>query len=1307
MQKIVGNRRQIILTLAALLVVQLKGKTTGARSVLALVSLILAQGALAQDPQLNIHGESPLPERLAVWADEAVRPLQLDALDQGAIPIGISLDAPSYVTLVVENEQGLRVRNLVSEHLFQAGKHVIGWDGLDEAGIPAITQGGYDLYPNLVSPGKYRVRGLVRGAINLRYELSVHTAGNPPWRTQDGTGGWLADHTPPSGVVFLPGDKPRMLIGSFVAEAGDGLVWTDLAGQKLAGTRSLGMGGGWCGAYLLARDNAPGAPEAYLTAAKDSIELWSVNPRRNILGAQRVDGKSVQGIAARNGLVLLSLDDRDKLLLVDAAAGRILAQPALKRPRGLAFDGAGRLLAVSGDRLLRLVLPPPSADMKLPEAEVVIAEGLNDASQLAVDTDGRIVLSFHGSLHQVKVYSPDGTFLHNIGEPGGARLGPYDPRRMDKPTGLAIAPDGHLWVAENSFAPKRVSIWTLDGKLVKWLVGPPQYGGGGSLSADRKRFYYGGQGNFGLEFAVDWKAGTSQLANIYYLPGGPGDIAVHPGGGSWQNVPQNPIAVDGREYLVNAWNSHPTRGVRALTIWQMRNGIAVPVAAVGPPSQLAILRQEEFQARRRPEGNDLFVWSDHNDDGKIQPEEVTFTPPFDNQGPVGLFSIGPDLTVINANGLAFRPQGFTQAGAPLYDANNAELLVEGLMSDVGAAGGAQAVLAKDGHLVVTGGPMRGFRNGELVWTYPSRWPSLDAAHWGNRRVIASIPAPAPGLMVGTTHLIGPTVTPPAGEAGELWAINGNTGNLYLMTVDGLFVATLFADGRVPGARDRVPPAKRGALLNEITCGAEEFWPAITQAADGEVYVVTGVAAGGRLEQSNVIHVDGLHTVRRLPPTPLTVTSEQLAACRQRLIARAAPWLADADAGNRASMDGKVMVFAHDALRAAEVDSIRITLPGTGRTLNLSEVEIHADGKNIAGQAKLSQSSIYSNDFLVERLVDGNTTNFAHTAEGEDTPWFRFDFPAPVRVDAVYIWNRPGYEDRFQGGIVSFHAGETAVASVRFDGPRAARRTYRVVLTKNAHVADGDLKEWPTAWGEKGRPLTDPGAPGGWVQLGELPFHHKWWPLLGAVRVAEGKLHLAFTVYHHCLALDGLQATAADPARLMTDASVVEVALATSTTADEERMEPRAGDLRVLISVFKGKPLAMLYRAVDPQAKAPLEFASGWGTTQIGSATDISGDVQVGQTQTSYEVSIPLHVLGIEPKPGTTLRADFGIVQRPYRVLDASGCKLRVAMGTTDVAGHEDRVQKPFYWHNKAATMDAGPAGNAAFLPQLWGNWRFE
>ncbi len=1131
---------------------------------LLLFGLGLVAGVFAQEHELNIHGETPLPERLAVWADEAVRPMRLDALDQGAIPINISLDEPGYVTLVIEDSDGVRVRNLVSERFFEAGNHVVYWDGLDESGVPDATQGAYSFYPNFVRPGGYQVRGLVRGPVDLRWELAVNNAGNPPWSTSDGRGGWLADHMPPSALVLIPGEQPRMLIGSAVAESGHGLVWTNLKGEKIAGTRSVGVGGGWCGAHLLARDSAAGSPEAYLTVAwQNRIELWSINPNRDVLGANKPGASSVQGIAVRNGLAALSLDESNELMLIDVRNSNVYSRPSLERPRGLVFDDAGRLLVISGDRLLRFNLPSPTAGMQLPAAEVVIANGLEDASQMVIDDQGRFFIGFHGKLHQVRVFSRDGRFLHAIGEPGGARLGAYDPRRMDKPTGLAIAPDGKLWVAENSFSPKRISIWSLDGELVKWMVGPPQYGGGGSLSADKKRFYYGGQGQAGLEFAVDWEAGTAELANIYFLSGGPGDIGVHPGGGNWHNLPQHPLNLDGREYMTNAWNSHATRSVNALTIWQRREGIAIPVAAIGPPSALAVLNEKEFQERRNAVGNEVFVWSDLNDDGKIQPNEVTFTSTFDNMGPLGQFSIRSNLELINANGLALRPRGLTAAGAPIYDAANAELLVEELMSDVGAAGGAEPILSADGHVIVTGGPMRGFRNGKLVWTYPSRWPSLDASHWQSRERIGRIASPSPGLMVGTTHLCGPTVRPTAGEAGELWAINSNVGSTYLMTTDGLFVATLFPDVRLQQLTD--VPAERGTLVNDRTPGAESFWTSINQTDDREIYLVAEIGTvRPRLTQSNVIHIDGLQSVRRLPASPFTVTPAHLEASWNRIVARA----------------------------AAEID---------------------------------------------------------------------------------------------QNG----------------------RRVYRVPISSRAHAADGDLREWPAPFGERNRPQLAPDRPGGWVQLGELPYHHRWWPILGAVRIADNTLHLAIAVSRFCHALDGLEAAAADPVSLLTDASAVEIALTTNPAADETRMSPADGDIRVVVSMHNGKPLAMVYHGAVSQSRRPLELPVAWGETVIGGVTDISRRVEAGQTGSIYEVAIPLDALGIDARPGVSLRADFGLVQRSHRVLDSSGRKLRVGGGTTGVEGHDERVSQRIYWHNKATTVaTAGPGGNAVFLPQLWGTWQF-
>jgi len=47
---------------------------------------------------------------------------------------------------------------------------------------------------------------------------------------------------------------------------------------------------------------------------------------------------------------------------------------------------------------------------------------------------------------------------------------------MNHPNGLTISGDGHLWVAEKDSGPKRLSVWSLDGKLVNAFYGPPMYG---------------------------------------------------------------------------------------------------------------------------------------------------------------------------------------------------------------------------------------------------------------------------------------------------------------------------------------------------------------------------------------------------------------------------------------------------------------------------------------------------------------------------------------------------------------------------------------------------------------------------------------------------------------------------------------------------------------------------------------------------------------------------------------------------------------------------------------------------------------
>ncbi len=75
--------------------------------------------------------------------------------------------------------------------------------------------------------------------------------------------------------------------------------------------------------------------------------------------------------------------------------------------------------------------------------------------------------------------------------------------------------------------------------------------------------------------------------------------------------------------------------------------------------------------------------------------------------------------------------------------------------------------------------------------------------------------------------------PRSGDAGPTWAVNGNQGNLYLFTADGFFIAELFRE--CPTRAIVVDAtAERGTLLNDLTLHDENFWPSMTQTADGKI-----------------------------------------------------------------------------------------------------------------------------------------------------------------------------------------------------------------------------------------------------------------------------------------------------------------------------------------------------------------------------------------------------------------------------------------------------------------------------------------
>src|SRR5260370_12007413 len=133
------------------------------------------------------------------------------------MPIDFKAEKPGFITLVVEDKDGNRVKNLVFDHPVQAGDNVIYWDGSSMTGV--------------ASPGTYVVRGIFHEGITPHLEYSIYSPGRPPWPTADGAGAWLADHPAPPSALFLPQaspcppkhPKPLVLLATISAAAGQGL----------------------------------------------------------------------------------------------------------------------------------------------------------------------------------------------------------------------------------------------------------------------------------------------------------------------------------------------------------------------------------------------------------------------------------------------------------------------------------------------------------------------------------------------------------------------------------------------------------------------------------------------------------------------------------------------------------------------------------------------------------------------------------------------------------------------------------------------------------------------------------------------------------------------------------------------------------------------------------------------------------------------------------------------------------------------------------------------------------------------------
>ena len=177
----------------------------------------------------------------------------------GVVALPFAAPEDGYYTVVVDDAPAGRMIRRVAAHARLRKGQTIEWDGLDDDGRPAPA-------------GTYAFRGLHHTGIGLNYLMTYNNPGTPPWQTDDGSGDWGGDHSPPQAVVA---HEDGIYLGWSAAEDGYGIIGCDSGGKKRWGYFQTPLPSAGGGTAVLAADGDKlyFANECRINAQKNEKEL--------------------------------------------------------------------------------------------------------------------------------------------------------------------------------------------------------------------------------------------------------------------------------------------------------------------------------------------------------------------------------------------------------------------------------------------------------------------------------------------------------------------------------------------------------------------------------------------------------------------------------------------------------------------------------------------------------------------------------------------------------------------------------------------------------------------------------------------------------------------------------------------------------------------------------------------------------------------------------------------------------------------------------------------------------------------------
>jgi len=1111
------------------------------------------------------HGNlEPSPSMRELSALERLRALRYRT--EGPVEIRYRLPGDGYATLAIEKPDGARVRNLISNYPRKRGDNADRWDGTDDGG-------------RLVPPGRYRVRGLYHGPLDVRYQFSYGNPGNPPWETSDGRGNWLSDHANPLDVLA---DEDRIYAVAPMSENGNTLIAMDYEGNRIWGlARTAGGFLARSGKYLyMAADNG-GSIQGWSGSVEDParVEIIRVDPRTGKL-ASFPDGKShheiakwvalkegfsrdhegvtvanhahnadwcnvqAQGLAAIGQTLYVSMHFRDKLLVVDADKGEVTGEIPVPAPAGLASDGA-RLFAVSSTAVVKV---NPETGKLSP----IVTEGLRAPIGLALDKRGNIYVSDWADQMCVKVFSQKGKLLRTVGKLGGrAWMGRYDPQGMLLPRGITVDARGRLWVAEDDYSPRRISCWNPDGSLALEKLGTTWYSGSGCFIFPQDPTRGIVLGNL---VELDWEKGRWRVLSTLWRSTHPDALL----GLNYYADVDSVVRREGRTFIVHSANHG------AVVVSELRGDVAVPLAAIGSCYRALPNLYNSTKGGERPSA----VFADHLwTDPRIN-QHAREVIPWYFDGPRAGNYRDPSR---------FMPQ-ICKGIAPWHHADN-----NFVWTDLN--GNARMDSNEISYYPTPGVP----ENSD--WGWGAGWGSgradkdlalylsktqKDELYVWRVPVARWAPSGAPVYDPGRAQLL--VKGHQVGHVGFTWVDSGgnmlcNQIPLTMYRPDGT-VAWTFPN-RWPGVHGShtAPKARHGRLIGPLrVIGSARLGEAV-----GDIFCFSG-----NLGQAFLFTTDGLYV------------ADLFRDCRS------AP-----DALPDKATRG--MSIINTSCGAEWFGGQFFQQPPGGK---IWLVNGHSNVNEVIGLESVRRLPTQTVEFTPADYETASALLARRSAEEEKGKALSI-FPPRRQVKGV-----PPAE--------AFDWRREAVARWQFDGQHAAEATW-TYDDKNLYLCFRNV-------------------------IDSTPM------------INGGK----------------------DPRILFKtgDCAVFEL----RADADAKGREIAAGDLRLLFSVFNGKPITVLYRYKVPGTKEPVPFASPVTTTNIDVVKILdSARVALEKQEDRYALraAIPLKELDFRPLPGKTYGGDLGIIY-------------------SDRAGRIDELR--MYWSNPATAMVSDLALEAQIEPGFWGRF---